>query len=77
MSRLFGWLSGLAVAVTPALAWAEGAGGGYRGIASIYYTFITVVLIYGVHDVFRNKKVTIAAGIAIAVVMFGVLLPKN
>jgi hypothetical protein len=77
MSRLFGWLSGLALAVMPTLAWAEGAGGGYRGIASIYFTFITVVLIYGVHDAFRNKRITIAAAIVIPIVMFGFLLPKG
>lgn len=77
MGKLFGWLSGLTLTVVPALAWAEGAGGGYKGIASIYYTFITAILIYGVHDVFKNKKITIAAAIAIPIVMFGVLLPKN
>src|SRR5690349_6298111 len=36
----------------PTLAWAEGAGGGYRGIGSIYYTFIWVVLCYGLYDAF-------------------------
>lgn len=77
MRRLFGWLSGLALAAMPALALAEGAGGSYRGIASIYFTFITVVLIYGVHDVFKNKKVTLAAAIVIPIVMFGILLPKG
>jgi hypothetical protein len=75
-SRIFGWFSGSAIALAPALALAEGAGGGYKGIAQIYYTFITVVLIYGVHDVFHNKKVTIAAAVAIPIVMFGFLLPK-
>lgn len=77
MRRLLGWLSGPALALMPTLAWAEGAGGGYRGIASIYYTFITVVLIYGVHDVFKNRKITIAAAVVISFLMFGVLLPKN
>jgi uncharacterized membrane protein len=75
--RWFGGLSGLALTIMPTLAWAEGAGGGYKGIASIYYTFITAILIYGVHDVFKNRKITIAAAIAIPIVMFGVLLPKN
>jgi hypothetical protein len=77
MMRLVGIVTGLALAFAPALAWAEGAGGSYKGIAQIYYTFISVVLIYGVHDVFHNKKATIAAVIIVPVVMFGVLLPKG
>jgi hypothetical protein len=68
---------GLMISFAPVLAWAEGAGGSYKGIAQIYYTFITAVLIYGVHDVFHNKRVTIAAAIAIPVVMYGFLLPKG
>jgi hypothetical protein len=77
MTKLVGTVMGLALALAPALAWAEGAGGSYRGIAQIYYTFISVVLIYGVHDVFHNKKLTIAAVIIVPLVMFGVLLPKG
>ena len=77
MRRFIGTVMGLMISLTPALAWAEGAGGSYKGIAQIYYTFITAVLIYGVHDVFHNKKVTIAAAIAIPVVMYGFLLPKG
>jgi hypothetical protein len=70
-------MTGLALVVAPALAWAEGAGGSYKGIAQIYYTFISFVLIYGVHDVFHNKKVTIAAAVIVPVVMYGFLLPKG
>jgi len=77
MRRFVGTLTGLVLAAAPALAWAEGTGGSYRGIAQIYYAFISFVLIYGVHDVFRNKKVTLAAAIAIPVVMYGFLLPKG
>lgn len=77
MTRLVGTLTGLALAFAPAYAWAEGAGGSYRGIAQIYYTFITAVLIYGVHDTFRNRNITIVGAVVIIGVMFGVLLPKG
>jgi hypothetical protein len=77
MRRYIGALAGLAWGLAPALAWAEGAGGGYRGIAQIYYTFITAVLIYGVHDTFHNKNVTLAGAVVIIGVMFGLLLPKG
>jgi hypothetical protein len=70
-------LAGLFFVLAPAAAWAEGAGGGYRGIAQIYYTFITAVLIYGVHDTFHNRNITIAGAVVIVVVMFGFLLPKG
>ncbi|MBI4401172.1 MAG: hypothetical protein HY581_06035 [Nitrospirae bacterium] len=75
MKRLFGALSGLALTFTPAVALAEGAGGTYRGIASIYFTFITVVLIYGVYDVFGKKVMYVAAPV-IAIGMY-MLLPKG
>jgi hypothetical protein len=65
----------MALAGTPALALAEGAGGTYRGIASIYFTFITVVLIYGIYDVFGKKAMYIGAPI-IAIGMY-LLLPKG
>ena len=77
MRRLLGTLTGLAVALAPAVALAEGAGGGYKGIAQIYFTFISAVLIYGVHDTFHNRNVTIAGAVVIIIVMFGVLLPKG
>lgn len=70
-------LAGLFFVLAPAVAWAEGAGGSYRGIAQIYYAFITAVLIYGVHDTFHNRNVTIAGAVVVVVVMFGLLLPKG
>jgi hypothetical protein len=75
MKRLLGALSGLALTVTPTVALAEGTGGTYRGIASIYFTFITVVLIFGVYDVFGKKAMYVAA----PVIMIGMylLLPKG
>lgn len=45
----------------PAFALAEGAGGSYRGIASMYYFLIAVVLIFGVYDVFGKKTAMYAA----------------
>lgn len=77
MRRFVGATMGLALAFAPVMAWAEGAGGGYRGIAQIYYSFISAALIYGVHDTFHNKNVTIAGAVVIIGVMFGVLLPKG
>jgi hypothetical protein len=47
----------------PALAFAEGAGGGYRGIGSIYYTFIWAVLCYGLYDTFGKTVMYIGAPI--------------
>ena len=44
---LIGFLS-----LTPSLVWAEGAGGSYRGIATIYYMLIAAILSYGVFDIF-------------------------
>ena len=53
----------------PQLAWAEGAGGSYRGIASMYYGLITVVLIFGVYDIF-GKKIMYYAAPVIAITMY-------
>lgn len=77
MRRLLGTMTGLTLALAPAIAFAEGAGGGYKGIAQIYFTFISAVLIYGVHDTFHNKNITMAGAVVILIVMFGVLLPKG
>lgn len=74
MKRLLGWMAGLALVGTPTLALAEGAGGGYKGIAQIYFTFITVILMYGVYNVFGKKAMYVAT----PVIIFGMylLLPK-
>jgi hypothetical protein len=47
----------------PAVAIAEGAGGTYRGIGSIYYTLIWVVLCYGLYDTFGKTVMYIGAPI--------------
>jgi hypothetical protein len=51
MNRIRSVLIGL-MTFWPTLALAEGAGGTYRGIGSIYYTIIGAILIYGVYDTF-------------------------
>jgi len=75
--RMFGWIAGSLFSLTPALALAEGSGGGYRGIAQIYFTFILAILIYGVHDAFHSRKVTIASAVVLIVIVFVFLLPKT
>jgi hypothetical protein len=45
----------------PTFAFAEGAGGTYRGIAQIYYTLIWVILCYGLYDVFGKKVMYVGA----------------
>jgi uncharacterized membrane protein len=75
-SRVMGWFLGSLSVLLPAVAFAE-EHGGYKGIAQIYFTFIIAILIYGVHDVFHNKKVTIGAAIVIPVIFYGFLLPKG
>ena len=54
MHRIFRALASL-MALWPTLALAEEAGGSYRGIGSIYYTFIGAILIYGVYDTFGKR----------------------
>lgn len=63
------------VSSAPGLALAEGAGGGYRGIAQMYYTLMAVVLIYGVYDTF-GKKAMYVAGPVIAIVLY-LMLPEH
>ncbi len=75
MRRLLGWVTGMALAGMPTLALAEGAGGSYKGIAQIYFTFITVILMYGVYDVFGKKAMYVAA--PLIVVGMYMLLPKG
>ncbi len=62
MNRIRSVLIGLTT-FWPTLALAEGAGGTYRGIGSIYYTIIGAILIYGVYDTFGKKAMYIAGPI--------------
>ncbi len=65
MKRMLATLTGFLSALLPSWALAEGAGGGYQGIASMYYTLIAIVLIYGVYDTFGKKAMYIGAPIIV------------
>jgi hypothetical protein len=59
----------------PGLVWAEEAHlGGYRGIATIYYTLIWGLLAYGLWDAFGRKAFYIGAPVIAIVIYF--LLPS-
>jgi hypothetical protein len=73
MKPVLSLLIGLAVWF-PAFAFAEGAGGTYRGIASIYYTLIWAILCYGLNDVF-GKKALYVGGPILAIGIYLLLPP--
>jgi hypothetical protein len=58
----------------PALAFAEGAGGSYRGIASLYYTLMWAILCYGLYDTF-GKTALYVGGPILAVAAYLMLPP--
>jgi hypothetical protein len=74
MNRVLSVLTGLTT-FAPTLALAEGAGGTYRGIGTIYYTIIGAILIYGVNDAFGKKAMYVAA--PIIVIGLYLLLPPG
>jgi hypothetical protein len=57
MKRLAQSLCGFLIIVLPQLAWASSPEAGYKGIASMYYGVIAVILIYGVYDIFGKNTV--------------------
>ena len=59
---------------SPALALAE-EHGGYRGIGTLYFTFMGAILIYGVYDSFGKKAMYVMA--PIIVVGLYLLLPDK
>lgn len=71
-SILFAWV----LTLSPAVALAEGVSGYSRGNAILYFSAIAVVLIYGIHDVFRKRWLTWASAIVIPVVLY-LNLPKQ
>ena len=73
MRQVLGLLIGFAVWF-PTFAFAEGAGGTYRGIAQIYYTLIWVILCYGLYDVF-GKKAMYVGGPILAIGIYLLLPP--
>jgi hypothetical protein len=74
MNRVLSFLIGLTT-FWPTFAFAEGAGGTYRGIGSIYYTIIGAILIYGVYDAFGKMAMYIAS--PIIVIGLYLLLPPG
>jgi hypothetical protein len=74
MNRVLSVLIGLTT-FAPTLVLAEGAGGTYRGIGTIYYTIIGAILIYGVNDAFGKKAMYVAA--PIIVIGLYLLLPPG
>jgi hypothetical protein len=73
MKRLAAFLA-ILILGSPALALAEESGG-YRGIGSIYFTFMGAILIYGVYDSFGKKAMYVMA--PIIVVGLYLLLPNK
>lgn len=65
---------GMWLSLMPQVVLAEGAGGSYRGIATIYYMIIAAVLSYGVYDIF-GKNVGKFAAPLIFIIMY-VLVPN-
>ena len=76
MRRVLTLLAALMVVWSPAVTWAEGAGGYSRGNAFIYFMAIGSVLVFGVHDVFHKKWLTWAAAIIIPVSLY-LMLPAK
>lgn len=72
--RIFVVLMSLAL-LLPVLAFAEGAGGTYRGIGTMYYTLIWVVLTYGLYDTFGKTAMYIVSPILAVAAYF--LLPPG
>jgi hypothetical protein len=70
MKTLYGALAAAALTFSPAVAFAEGAGGYSRGNAFIYFAAIATVLIYGIHDVFHKRWLTWAAVVVIPVALY-------
>jgi len=58
----------------PMFAYAEGAGGSYRGIASLYYTLMWGILCYGLYDTFGKTAFYVGAPI-LAVITYLMLPP--
>jgi hypothetical protein len=74
MKRLAAF-SAILILGSPALALAEEHSGGYRGIGTLYFTFMGAILIYGVYDSFGKKAMYVAA--PFIVVGLYMMLPAN
>ena len=70
-------LLGLIVGVLPSSAWAGEAVNAYsRPNAILYYSLMTFVLVYGLHDTFRTKWLTWTGGVVFPI-LFYILLPSD
>ncbi len=72
MKRLTAGLSSFIGASLPTLALATEPSSGYQGIAAMYYTLISVVLIYGAYDTFG--KMGLFIGTPIIVILATILI---
>jgi len=59
----------------PAFVLAAEESGGYRGIGTLYYTFMAAILIYGVYDAFGKKAMYVMA--PIIVIGLYLMLPEH
>jgi hypothetical protein len=73
MKRLAAF-SAILILGLPALALAE-EHGGYRGLGTLYFTFMGAILIYGVYDSFGKKAMYVMAPI-IAIGLY-LMLPEH
>ena len=70
MNRLLGHIAGFLAGFAPVLAFANEAPAGYQGIASLYYTVIAIILIYGTYDTFGKKAGHIGTPIFLVLAYF-------
>lgn len=77
MMRYVIGLLGLIVGCLPSAVWAEEAVNSYsRPNAILYYSIITFVLVYGLHDTFRTRWLT-WTGVVVLPLLFYMLLPSQ
>jgi hypothetical protein len=76
MNRILSLLFGFALTLLPAVAWAEGVSGYSRGNATLYFSAIAVVLIYGIHDIFHKRWLTWSSAVVIVTFLY-LNLPKQ
>ncbi|WP_447978349.1 hypothetical protein [Candidatus Nitrospira bockiana] len=74
--RLITTLWSLVLSLVPAAAWAEEVHAYSRGNAFVYFTMIAFILIYGIHDAFRNRMLTSVSAVVILVTLY-LLLPAS
>ena len=70
MWRMMLFISGLLLGLMPQVVLAEGAGGSYKGIATIYYMIIAAVLSYGAYDIFGKNVGKFAAPVIFIIMYF-------